>query len=557
MDQINLDEFSELFRKRSLDLYFPRDEQRLLFEKFDDDHSSSIAVGKLISHYEHAAPTIVATGRISEQQKKERNEKIIAKIYHEREKQKLLVSPRQTTLQIVRSLRNLDPHSTGFISKEELRWGLGEGYLNIPLSEDEIDAVVDLCPPDKHNGKISYDKFAKLLEIKNDDPVIEPFFDARANLLTRIKGRIHVLDSAINDEGTVARRDYLMKACHGEGVAPTTSSVKHGGGLAALNKNASCPELTLSQSPVRSHVHYQQEQEQEQHAPEDRPVSTTSSFAGTPASHFLTSMKLRGKGGDQHMNSMDLSDSVSSSTPASLMPGGKRLFNAGKFDETLLQHSMGDGSHKSLAHLQQSYDYDANGMPLPPGSASPSSHHHAHLSHASLSSIARGDEDRFNTTASSYFAPLLYRPSVPVTRPNVLGDSMKCAMERDDRRKKRYQRTANNLQSFADFKELEELSTTMNDNLRCKGRALEALHYESAAVHSDIKRFSKQQVVSMQRKPNKALYDKMWGGDQDQSRKTVGGSTRAEDRDFHTTYNGSFLALGGQGGADDHSSAYD
>jgi len=97
------------------------------------------------------------------------------------------------------------------------------------------------------------------------------------------------------------------------------------------------------------------------------------------------------------------------------------------------------------------------------------------------------------------------------------------------------------LQSFADFKELESISNTMNDHMRCKGRALEALQYESTAIHNDIKKFSKQQVISMQRKPNKALYDKMWGGDVEQSRKPVG---RAEDRDFNTTYNGSFLIQG-------------
>lgn len=516
-----------MFRKRSLDLYFPRDEQRLLFENFDNSHSSSIGVGDVISRYEHAAPNIVATVRVGEQQRKERNEKVISKIYHERDKQKLLVSPRQTTLQIVRSLRNLDPNSTGFISKDELRWGLGQDYLNIPLTAEEIDAVVELCPPDKRNGKISYDKFAKLLDIQNKDPVIEPFFDARANLVTRIKSRIHVLDTAINDEATLARRDYLMKACHGD----KSGSIKNGGGLStlSLNKTSSCPELALSQSPVRSraHVHYQQ-QEVPPPPENDYDSVRASSSSSVPASHFLTSMKLRGKGGDQHQVSMDLSDNAHSPVSVGLMPGGKRLYNTGKFDETLLQHNMGGTSNQSLGHSQP---YDDNGIPLSPGSSS----------YNNQSSFQPpGDEDRFNTTASSYFAPLLYRPSVPVTRPNVLGDSMKCAMDRENRRKKRFQRTAKNLQNFADFKELEEISATMNEHMRCKGRALEALHYESAAIHSDMKKFSKQQVISMQRKPNKELYDKMWGGDKEQSRK-IGGVERVEDRDFNTTYNGSFL----------------
>jgi Ca2+-binding EF-hand superfamily protein len=519
-DSINLEEFSEMFRKRSLDLYFPRDEQRLMFEQFDDNHSSSIDVGAVISRYEHAAPTIVATGRINEQQRKERNEKVISKIYKERENHKLLVSPRQTTLQIVRSLRNLDPNSTGYISKEELRWGLGKDYMNIPLTAEEIDTVVELCPPDKHNGKINYEKFAKLLDIKNNDPVIEPFFDARANQVTRMKNRIESFEKSIHDETTLARRDYLMKACHGEAAGPVTNvnqggfDVYQNGGLSTLNKVVSCPELVLSQSPVRSRVHCQ-----ESSGGDESIKSHTPSH-----SHFLTSMKLRGKGGTQHQNSMDLSDEVHSSEPSGLMPGGKRLFNYKTFDETLLQHSM--GTHNSMSHSQS---YDAKGVP---GSPSFNNYLSQSMSDADV------EEDRFKTTGSEYFAPLLYRPSVPVTRPNVLGDSMKCAMEREARRKKRFQRTAKNLQSFADHKELDDLSTVLNDNLRCKGRALEALHYESAAMHSDMKKFVKQQVVTMQRKPNKDLYDKMWGGDKEQSRKPV---DRAEDRDFNTTYNGSFV----------------
>lgn len=118
---------------------------------------------------------------------------------------------------------------------------------------------------------------------------------------------------------------------------------------------------------------------------------------------------------------------------------------------------------------------------------------------------------------------------------------MKCALERDERRKKRFQRTANNLQNFANFKELDEISVAMNDQMRCKGRALEALSYESTAIHNDSKKFVRQQVISMQRKPNKVLYDKMWGGDKEQSRKVLG---REDDRDFHTTYNGSFMIRG-------------
>lgn len=505
-------------------MYFPRDEQRLLFEQFDTHHSSSIGVSDVISQYSHASPNIITTERISEQKQKERNEKIISKIFLEREKQKLLVSPRQTTLQIARSLRNLDPHSTGFISKEELRWGLGKEYLNIALSDEEIDAVVELCPPDKHNGKISYDKFARMLDIRNDDPVVEPFFDARANQVTRMKNRIDTFDKAILDEKMLARREHLMKVCHGDaqdrGGRNGSFDIYGQGGLSTLNKTVSCPELELSQSPVRGKKQHRHEEARPRHDDEGHAPYAHSDNS----SHFRTGMKLRGKGGNQHQNSMDLTEGEHPSSPVALMPGGKRLFHYAKFDEELLQHNM--SSSANSWHDQRS----APGTPA----------HNNYLSQSMSVSASQAatDDDRFNTTSSSYFAPLLYRPSVPVTRPNVVGDSMRGAVERDERRRRRFQRTANNLQNFADFKELEDISAAMNDHMRCKGRALEALNYESIAIHNDAKKFLKQQVVTMQRKPNKALYDKMWGGDVEQSRKEVG---RSDDRDFNTTYNGSFV----------------
>ena len=494
-----------MFRKRSLDLYFPRDQQRLFFEHFDTNHSSSIGVGDVIEQYQKVSSDVIVTDRLDQQHKRERNEKILSKIFKEREDKKLLLTPRQTTIQLIRALRNLDTKSTGYISKDELRWGLGKKYLNVPLTDDEIDAVVELCPAEKHNGKISYEKLAKMLQIKNSEPVIEPFFDARANQVTRLKSRIEALDKAINDEATVERRNYLMKTCHGD-----NSTVKSGGfnvyqndSLSTLNKTVSCPELVLSQSPIRS---CRQSVEPENEVDDDHTSST----------HFLSNTKTRGKGGDQHLNSLHLSDEIDSSGPVPLMPGGKRLFHYAKFDETLLQHDSGLTLHRSVS--------GGDG--------------HDSLSYSNPSQTTFLEDDRFRTTSSGYFAPLLYRPSVPVTRPNVLGDSLKCALERERRRKKRYERTTKNLQSFANFKELEDLSMKMNDDLRCKGRALESLQYESSALHNDLKNYSKQQGVTMQRKPNKVLYDKMWGGDKEQSRKPV---DKPEDRDFTTTYQGSFV----------------
>lgn len=149
-----------------------------------------------------------------------------------------------------------------------------------------------------------------------------------------------------------------------------------------------------------------------------------------------------------------------------------------------------------------------------------------------------GSQSPLNTTSfistnEEYFTPLDYQPSKPVSRPGVIGDAMKCALERDLRRRKRYERTRANLQSFKDRAELDKISQALNEASRAKGRVLESLQYELTAFHTDLQVHQTRPGEMMQKKPNPNLFKKMWGGNMS--------TASQEDRDFSTTYDRSYL----------------
>mmetsp|Transcript_15839 Transcript_15839/g.23842 ORF Transcript_15839/g.23842 Transcript_15839/m.23842 type:complete len:160 (-) Transcript_15839:377-856(-) len=78
----------------------------------------------------------------------------------------------------------------------------------------------------------------------------------------------------------------------------------------------------------------------------------------------------------------------------------------------------------------------------------------------SLPSFETGS--RYSSTQSEYYTPLEYKPSMPVTRPNVISDAMRCALDREERRRKRYERTQANMKAVSNYVELERISQSQS-----------------------------------------------------------------------------------------------
>eukprot|EP00602_Paraphysomonas_sp_CaronLab_P000610 CAMPEP_0185022386 /NCGR_PEP_ID=MMETSP1103-20130426/5101_1 /TAXON_ID=36769 /ORGANISM="Paraphysomonas bandaiensis, Strain Caron Lab Isolate" /LENGTH=663 /DNA_ID=CAMNT_0027554433 /DNA_START=93 /DNA_END=2084 /DNA_ORIENTATION=- len=513
--KLTLDEFSEHLRKRNMDLYFPRDEQRLLFELFDKDHSNRVQISDLLEHSQSMDDSSIPSGT---RWKSETKDLIFSKIDEQRGKEKLVQSPRQTKLQLVRTLRNLDPRSTGYVDKDQLKWALGPGYLNLNLTDEEIQAAVDLCPPSSRTGKISYDKFVRVLDIRNTDPIADPFFDARANQITMLKKRLATLDAVANDKDLLDRRDELLKVCMvgpGESglaafldpmrTAPTTtqsSSLRMGSpekeALEDMDQGRRAPpRLSHRQSSFNiDTTHYEEPEDDEQ-------------VDASGRRHFRATMNHPSRSRVKYPMTVDLAQAHSEHRES--IPGGRRRGPDAVTDWGIIQH-------------------DSSYPPSPDTRPATSS-----MLATSKSLSALETDSRYRSTQSEYYTPLEYKPSMPVTRPHVIGDAMRCAMEREERRRKRYERTQANMNAVSNYVELERISQTLNESLRAKGRVKEALHYESAAFHEDIKTYSRRPGHHMQRKPNPELFNKMWGGNLQHDKKVV------EDRDFSTTYARSFM----------------
>lgn len=423
-DTLSLDEFSEHLRKRNMDLYFPRDEQRLLFEKFDTEHSMRLSVSNIVaqSQQDLAQNPPIASLTIRDSDVKDL---ILHKIDEQRSTEKLASSPRQTRLQLKRTLRNLDPDSTGYISKDTLRWALSDQYLNLHLTDDEIQTAVDLCPVSPRSGQINYDKFVRILNIRNSDPIGHPIFDAKANNITRLRQRVKQLQALESDPQLLKRREELLKICMvGPGPSgiskyldperqvpiPNLDEVDTSHPVQqiveSLSKNASGQT-----SPVRTAYNTQM------HSPSST-MYTTAEFNDDRFMHdydnFGPSVNHPSRTKVKYPLTIDLADAHAGHTES--VPGGRRRGPEHPTNWGLIHH---EGPHSLSSTKSSSALLDNRTLST------------GDMNRSLSSSMLHSDASRYRSTQSEYFTPLEYQPSMPVTRPGVIGDAMKAALERE------------------------------------------------------------------------------------------------------------------------------
>ncbi len=476
-----------------MDLFFPRDEQRLLFEKLDSTHSLKIPVSQLLEHY-RSNSSVSDLGNSSRslsttQQSVEEidiKDLILSKIDQQRETSKLAESPRQTRLQLVRALRNLDPNSTGQIEVDQLKWALGSQYLNLNLSPDEVETTIRLSSAaivskkvqsqnDEGSQKrtvpgdqlVDYQKFVRQLNIRNTDPICDPFFDRRANQITRLKQRIHGLNEFSNDEAILHRRDELNKICMvGPGPdglekyldpnrpttqfrelspspllrncqsQPSLQRTISGGGSFMYDNGPSSPPIqqsdpSLNASPLRYPSHSSPTHQPPEESDEADKQIRTGFFRATVNAPARTYVKYP----------MTVDVSKAHGDHKEVLRGGKKHGPEQPFQEKLLHHD------NSVA--PSLYRYESEGkqitssgrvieekkwmnlsQSLPNLSLSASQPLQSLSAYPSQSSL---NTSSLISTNEEYYTPLDYQPSKPVSRPGVIGDAMKCALERDVR----------------------------------------------------------------------------------------------------------------------------
>lgn len=477
-----------------MDLYFPRDDQRLLFEKLDTTHSLKLPVTQILHHYSsqttpsphHQQQVDLSHG--SQQQAEEKVEKdlqryleetdikdlILSKIEGHRGTSKLVESPRQTKLQLVRALRNLDPKSTGNISVEKLTWALGPEYLDLGLTNQEVQTTLKISKGvDLKNNQINYSRFVENLKIRNTDPICDPFFDRRANQITRLKQRLNGLHEFSSDPAILARRDELMKICMvGPGedgiekyldpsrpatlFQPLSPSplLKSCQSQPSFSASRASPDSTIqpyesiksgSSSPIRypggSHHAIDTTTQVSDRNDSGRPEERTGIVDGkvVKTGHFRATSNAPSRTYVKYPMTVDVRRAHVDHKES--IPGGKRHGPTQSYDGTMLHHNHTTSS--GAPPMMYRYEVDERGNDQhfgnEPAAASASTptvssrqeddNRFLNLSQSlpnlSLSSLS------YTSTNDQYYTPLDYQPSKPVSRPGVISDAMRSALERD------------------------------------------------------------------------------------------------------------------------------
>lgn len=147
-DTCSLDEFSSFLQKRHLDANFSMNDQRLMFEKFDKNFSNVISVSDVLNYCGAESTEKDLTIRDAGEVKTH----VIDLLEKRRIASKLSLEATQTQKQLRSAFRNLDPDSTGFITKEKMEWALGTEYLALDLTPEEARAQYRISPMRAKSG---------------------------------------------------------------------------------------------------------------------------------------------------------------------------------------------------------------------------------------------------------------------------------------------------------------------------------------------------------------------------------------------------------------------
>jgi len=150
----------------------------------------------------------------------------------------------------------------------------------------------------------------------------------------------------------------------------------------------------------------------------------------------------------------------------------------------------------------------------------------------------RGElDDRFLTTNSKFYPPLIYGASKPVTR-DLVSESEINFKKKEFQRSERYARMKANMDVTKNRLEYEEVEKKVRALRRDHSRIEDRIRYQTAMFLNDLKCYKKNPLVRMARKQNIHLSDRMWNGTGSINGRL--GKDAVETRDFASTYSASY-----------------
>ena len=514
-DSITLDEFSSFLQRRHLDANFSMNEQRLMFEKFDKKFNNRINVSDVLS-YCGSEP---GKHEFSYRDAGEVKTHVIDVIEKRRIASKLSLEVGETQKQLRSAFRNLDPDSTGFISKEKLEWALGPEYLALNLSPEEAkEAVRNIVAEGKKRkggvkaentaDSVNYDAFVHYLGLLNSDPNYHPFYDSRSQQLSYMNRKIAELDAAVNDPERLKRAKelernaqlsklHLLNSPTGAKTAPNIGTVEqHAESFPCRAEDLMEPQdFDMTFNSAAS-------------SPSKLVPSSAAPDADTFGSPISTKHRATGKTNEKIFRK---DKSLERPSPRMLTRS-----DSSHLDDSIIQQQVTREQTEKRRAFQQKGIWEGLG---PVDQTTP------------LYCTAR---DRFHTTSAEYFPKLIYEPSRPVERDRI-GDSSVAFQKNANRRAGRASRLKHNLTVTANRLEERKFLDSLRADEREKRKAMDLLSYEQTVLVRDMNKFKKREVEVMQRKPVMNQYTKMWGSH-------MQNKSKDDDRDFGTTY---MLGFGG------------
>ena len=199
---INLEEFSTALKRRNLEKLFPREQQRVIFEAIDKDHSETLGVEELINFLDDdARPGGADAGdiplpkdggvvgravrehgvdalRLVEKSQLPPNlrdikDKIIDAIFSKTRGENLEEGSGKQTEYLMNTFKQWDKDMSGELSPREIVNALGPGHLNLGLRKRDVRELVDFLDLD-NDGTISYKEFVRFLELTDIEPDYNP-----------------------------------------------------------------------------------------------------------------------------------------------------------------------------------------------------------------------------------------------------------------------------------------------------------------------------------------------------------------------------------------------
>jgi Ca2+-binding EF-hand superfamily protein len=533
-DVVTLDEFGAFMQKRHLDANFSANDQRLMFEKFDKTFESRINVSDVLNYCGNVPAQHSAVYRDAGEVKTH----VIALLETRRMASKLSLDARETKKQLRSAFRNLDPDSTGFISKEKMEWALGPEYLALDLKPDEAREAVSniIAEGRKRKGgvkaedareSVNYDAFVHYLGLLNCDPNYHPFYDSRSQQLTYMKRKIAGLDASINDPARLAAMRQLGVNAQSSSLSYLNAAAAHpnGAGAGAGAGTQSAPGLSgrgggLDSPPSSPLLHLDDmlSASAGSHSASPSPDKLLSATHAPDAGTFgspISSKTRSHKGSDKMFSKREGGDGGGDGGGGRGRPALTHSDSSHLADSMLSQMAMrGETDDRRARHQRGMWE----GV-CPMDTSTP---------------LYCTQQNRFHTTSAEYFPKLTYEPSQAVQRDRV-GDSSLAFRRKADRNAARAARLNANKEITSNRMKEEEFLATLRHDATDKRHATDILAYETKVLVRDMNKFKKREMEVMQRKPRMDQFGRMWGSQ-------MQGQGREDDRDFGTTY---MLGYGG------------